>query len=402
MESGDEDIFAISDEEMLSPARVAPVNPVEEHLQKELADVESRIDLATREIAETRETTARVLNALEWRALYGEDASSDSDSELYTVEGAPVVKKPKNHRTSIKQNLEIISQWQCVLSDKWIIGIKLNNISYCTLLNPRYYPYVLSTRDEQISGVSTFWKEKHDFYSEKIDSIQPGIVVATMVLDLGCYPMFDKEPVVECWGIISYEIDETQFQIPVPPIQLSITETINSSCIKFLDKNKYDAILAVKSTSAIERVINIKFVDGRFDQDTQDDQSDTVAKFFSFLTAKTFTKICDHIFLMKEHGFLMYCLLEVQSINYEKANIRIFARSVNQLNIILRLLRDEFPKVCVENKTDDSLEDEIDVETDIDCVEAAMALIRELELIRDKKSIHEIQEAKVITDLFIP
>ncbi|XP_036150905.1 uncharacterized protein LOC118648661 isoform X2 [Monomorium pharaonis] len=130
MESGDEDIFAISDEEMLSPARVAPVNPVEEHLQKELADVESRIDLATREIAETRETTARVLNALEWRALYGEDASSDSDSELYTVEGAPVVKKPKNHRTSIKQNLEIISQWQCVLSDKWIIGIKLNNISY--------------------------------------------------------------------------------------------------------------------------------------------------------------------------------------------------------------------------------------------------------------------------------
>lgn len=40
-------------------------------------------------------------------------------------------------------------------------------------------------------------------------------------------------------------------------------------------------------------------------------------------------------------------------------------------------------------------------ETD-DCVEAAMALIRELEMIRDKKSIREIQEAKVITDLLIP
>jgi len=40
-------------------------------------------------------------------------------------------------------------------------------------------------------------------------------------------------------------------------------------------------------------------------------------------------------------------------------------------------------------------------ETD-DCVEAAKALIRELEMIRDKKSILEIQEAKVITDLLIP
>lgn len=37
-----------------------------------------------------------------------------------------------------------------------------------------------------------------------------------------------------------------------------------------------------------------------------------------------------------------------------------------------------------------------------DCIEAAMALIRELEMIRDKKSILEIQEAKVITDLLIP
>jgi len=38
-----------------------------------------------------------------------------------------------------------------------------------------------------------------------------------------------------------------------------------------------------------------------------------------------------------------------------------------------------------------------------DCVvEAAKALIRELEMIRDKKSTLEIQQAKVITDLLIP
>lgn len=84
MESGDEDMFAISDEEMsLSPAPAALVNPVEEHLLKELANVENRIDLATSEITETKATTACVLNALEWRALYGEDASSDSDSEVH-------------------------------------------------------------------------------------------------------------------------------------------------------------------------------------------------------------------------------------------------------------------------------------------------------------------------------
>lgn len=82
MESGDEDIFAISDEETPSPARAAPANPVEEHLLQQLADVQNRIDVTASEIAETRATTARVLNALEWRALHGEDASSDSDGEV--------------------------------------------------------------------------------------------------------------------------------------------------------------------------------------------------------------------------------------------------------------------------------------------------------------------------------
>lgn len=79
MESGDEDIFLISDEETSSPRRV---NPVEEHLQKQLADVQCKIDAATSEIAEMKATTARVLNALEWRALHGQDASSDSDGEV--------------------------------------------------------------------------------------------------------------------------------------------------------------------------------------------------------------------------------------------------------------------------------------------------------------------------------
>lgn len=88
MESGDEDIFAISDEEtsaLAAPAQAASTNPVEEHLLQQLTDVQSRIDVTTSEIAETKATTARVLNALEWRALHGEDAGSDSDSEVIAL-----------------------------------------------------------------------------------------------------------------------------------------------------------------------------------------------------------------------------------------------------------------------------------------------------------------------------
>lgn len=175
---------------------------------------------------------------------------------------------------------------------------------------------MLPTQDEEIFGESTFWKlkEEHFFYSETINSIQPGVIIATMVLDL---PKFDQEPVVKCWGIISYEIDETQFQIPLPPIQLSIVETIDSSCIKFLDENKYGAILVLKSTSTTEKIFNIPF--------SRDDQG-FGNKLCRFLTAKNFAKVCGNVFLMKEHGSLMYCLVEIQSIDVDEANIRIFAR----------------------------------------------------------------------------
>lgn len=139
-----------------------------------------------------------------------------------------------------------------------------------------------------------------------------------MVLDL---PMFDQEPAVKCSGIISYEIHETQFQIPVPPIQLSVVETIDSSSIKFLHENEYGVILALKNTSAIEKDVNVQFsIEKRDDRNGFDNQ------LFRFLTAKIFVKIRDNLFLMKEHGSLMYCLIEIQSIDVNEANIKIFVR----------------------------------------------------------------------------
>lgn len=48
--------------------------------------------------------------------------------QLYTIEGEPVIKRKCDYKTNnIKKNLEIISQWQCVLHDKWIIGVELHN-----------------------------------------------------------------------------------------------------------------------------------------------------------------------------------------------------------------------------------------------------------------------------------
>lgn len=146
--------------------------------------------------------------------------------------------------------------------------------------------------------------------------------MATTVLDL---PMFDQESVVKCWGIISYEIHETQFQIPVPPILLSIVETIDSSCVKFLHENEYGAILALKNTSAIEKSVNVRF--SRNDRDDKDDEKNGFDnKLFHFLTVKIFAKVRGNLFLMKEHGSLMYCLIEIQSIDANEAHIKIFAR----------------------------------------------------------------------------
>lgn len=50
--------------------------------------------------------------------------------QLYTVEGQPILKKKGQRSTSNAERIvEIISQWQCVLQDKWIIGIELQNVS---------------------------------------------------------------------------------------------------------------------------------------------------------------------------------------------------------------------------------------------------------------------------------
>lgn len=91
MDSGDDDMFAISDEETSLLTETGTVNgngmsnPVEEHLLKQLTDVQNSIDTRLDEISEVKVTTAHILNALQQRALYGENVSSDFDCDVSVV-----------------------------------------------------------------------------------------------------------------------------------------------------------------------------------------------------------------------------------------------------------------------------------------------------------------------------
>lgn len=83
MDMSGEDIFAISDSNDSLPEQLTePSNPVEEHLLKQLADIQNKIDVTTNECSEVKTATARILKGLQWRALHGEDINSDCDSDV--------------------------------------------------------------------------------------------------------------------------------------------------------------------------------------------------------------------------------------------------------------------------------------------------------------------------------
>lgn len=189
---------------------------------------------------------------------------------------------------------------------------------FCSSLKKlRYYPCV---KDElEICGQSMFWQLGEDRFWQRINAIHSGTayVVATTILDL---PGFARESVAECWGTISYEIDEMQLQTPVPLVQLSVTEIINCSWIKFLEKNKHGAILTLKSTSSMEKIVNVPLSN---DLDEHDFEK---KRLFCFLAKKAFEKIYGDVFSVREHGSLTDCLIEILSIDFDKASLKIFAR----------------------------------------------------------------------------
>lgn len=80
MDSFDDDMFALSDEDL--PIPTLECNPIEEQLMKEYSNVQRRIEKATNDIKELQDTTKHILKSLQYRAQYGENETSDSDSDV--------------------------------------------------------------------------------------------------------------------------------------------------------------------------------------------------------------------------------------------------------------------------------------------------------------------------------
>lgn len=80
MDSMDEDMFALSDDEL--PISTSKCNPVEEHLMKQLSDVQTRIQKTKNDIKEIQDMTKHALESLYNQALYGRNITLDCDSDV--------------------------------------------------------------------------------------------------------------------------------------------------------------------------------------------------------------------------------------------------------------------------------------------------------------------------------
>lgn len=76
----DEDMFALSDDEL--PISTSKCNPVEEHLMKQLSDVQTRIQKTKNDIKEIQDMTKHALESLYNQALYGKNITLDCDSDV--------------------------------------------------------------------------------------------------------------------------------------------------------------------------------------------------------------------------------------------------------------------------------------------------------------------------------
>ncbi|KAF3426567.1 hypothetical protein E2986_07545 [Frieseomelitta varia] len=253
--------------------------------------------------------------------------------------------------------------------------------------NPQIY-VSFKEDDDNLRGMSTFWKLENEIFSYQTNEIYPsGQVVATVVLDL---PKFDERPFYDIYGTIVYEVEEREYQISVPVIRLKIDDTIDSGYqVKFL--NHVDPtrmkdvhvispmILALRSTS-IEKNVDIQM------------KRDPERKkhFLKFLKKYSFQEIHTNVHFVQTTGCLMHCLIEILPISpvEKEEKLRISSRSNHQMNIIIGLLREYFPDLLTEEN--------------VNPVNAAMVLMEELKLYLKDTSTANRQLARIATDLVIP
>ncbi|CAL7938875.1 unnamed protein product [Xylocopa violacea] len=329
--------------------------------------------------------TKCTLESLYSQARYGRDITSKSDIDLYTADGEPVVKKiKKSMDDKPSESLGFGNFWKRFLFDKWIIGIPLINITTRMLNNIQIY--FSFKEDDELYGVSMIWKSENETCWNRSNQILPDEqAVGTIVLDL---PKFDKESFYDVYGTILYEIDEKQYQTPLPVIRLTIEDIMDSNCqVKILAEDVFliqtknlksyiiPVILTLKSTS-VEKVVDVRIKEN----------PKRKGRLLRFFSEKSFYEICPDINISCE--CLTYCLIEILYDNEGKEKLRISARSSQQMNVVLQLLRDQFSDMIIEE--------------DIN-IRAAKALIEELKLyLRDEASTTERQIARMRTDLLIP
>lgn len=367
MDYFEDDIFQFSDKDEDNPASTSECNPIEEHLVKQLHGIQNRIDKTKNEIEEIEQTVKDVSNALLLKAVIGPNANLDSNSELYTIEGEPVLKRKcvDNKRSDF---LLLKDQWQYVLTDKWVIGVVLQNASLQPLHELSFYAFTNGANE--IHGISTFWEQIDGFW-KRINAIRPkrDNIMATLVID----PLhFDGISTIEIFGTIGYENLDMELQVVIPVVSFTPGDILRRTYeLNYSGDTRSLAFLALRSTF-VETVVDIptKF------------ESKKVGYLLQELNAQ---KIMENVYGIENNDSFVYVMIEILSVT----KIRISAKTTSHLKLILRILQDEASIPITRNEDENS-------------VEAAKALIEELETYLSHSDVARIHRARIKTDLLIP
>ncbi|XP_043284252.1 uncharacterized protein [Venturia canescens] len=378
MDISDDDLFLPSDEEeTVIKSSSSIINPVEEHLLEQMHDTTERIEKARCNVDRVKALTEKIIKKLNVRETCGECIDSDTDSELYQVTGEPVIKKKRSQEKEPSQILEIKDVWQRIINDKWIMGIGLKNTSSRTLKNLR--AYIMMKDEAEIRGCSSFWEitDSMATRTEELASEEVDKTIATIVLDI---PNFAEKNCFEAFGTILYSMGENNLQTPIPTFRLTADNVKDKTFAPKFSFGAENTVLALKSI-CVEREIIIPI-----------DKEGIGARLDEFLDDNGFNSIGDEmpdVYVAKANDFYRHCIFEILAINGTDAPVRISARSPSQLEVIVRLLREKFSDVDIEDMEDRTMK-------------AARALEHELELELVGDCSRALQMARFTTDLLIP
>lgn len=368
MDCLDDDALEFSDKEensIFNPSSSNICNPIEEYLKQQLSSLQNRVDKTNNELEEIKDEIKNISNSLLFKLVHGHDKDSESDSEMYTIEGEPVIKTNFNYNKP-SNFLVLKDQWQYVLLDKWIIGAVLQNVSFQTLRELKFYAFPKGINE--IHGVvSAFWQEDGDHW-KKIDVIpsRKGNIVATLVLD----PIdFHENSVVEIYSTISYENLDTELQLAMPIITFYSRDILRGMYDTNLSQEPMYSVLALKSIF-LEVTIDLPF----------ELDSDRFVRLLQCLDAK---KILTNIYTIER----IECYAMIETLSNNKINI--MARTMSHLKLILNIIQEEasIPITRLEEYR---------------CAEAAEALIEELETYLGDLNFSRMQRARIKSDLLIP